>query len=205
MISISIVEDHEPYRSTLLKAISSNKLFEITGVYESAEQAIEPLLKNPPLIAIIDIELKTMSGIELIRQLKNTDTPTQYLMCTSHQNSENVFSALRAGASGYIVKDASASEIENAIIELHQGGSPMNPYIARKVISLLHDAPRKQTTGLSEREVEVITLLSKGLIYKEISDQLAISANTVKNHLKSIYKKLHVQNKVEAVNKYRSL
>ncbi len=205
MISISIVEDHEHYRSALLKAIGNNKLFEIIGVYESAELAIEPLLKNQPDIAVVDIELDKMSGIELIKLLKNEDIRTQFLMCTSYQNNENVFSALRAGASGYIVKDASASEIENAIIELHQGGSPMNTYIARKVISLLHSQPKKQTFGLSERELEVITLLSKGLIYKEISDQLTISANTVKNHLKNIYKKLHVQNKVEAVNKYRSL
>ena len=205
MISVSIVEDNEYYRSTLLKAIGSNPLFDTTGVHGSAEEAIEPLLNFPPDIAIVDIELQHMSGIELIGHLKSKDTPTQFLMCTSYQNSENVFSALKAGASGYIVKDASASEIENAVIELHQGGSPMNTYIARKVISLLHGQPQKKTYGLSERELEVITLLSKGLIYKEISDQLAISANTVKNHLKSIYKKLHVQNKVEAVNKYRSL
>jgi two-component system, NarL family, response regulator LiaR len=205
MISISIVEDHEHYRSTLVKAINGNKLLQIVGIYESAELAMEPMQKNPADIAIVDIELQTISGIELIKFLKSKEVSTQFLMCTSYQNNENVFSALRAGASGYLVKDASASEIENAIIELHQGGSPMNPYIARKVISLLHSQAQEQTFGLTERELEVIILLSKGLLYKEISDQLFISANTVKNHVKSIYKKLHVQNKVEAVNKYRSL
>ena len=184
--------------------LESDGRFLVTGIYECAEQALEGLQTDPVDIAIVDIMLGQMSGIDLVRSVKPKTGNTQFLMCTSYQDSENVFSALRAGATGYIVKDASASEIIDAIVDLHNGGSPMSPYIARKVITLLHTQPQSKLNVLSVRELEVLTLLSNGLIYKEISDMLSISLNTVKNHLKNIYKKLHVQNKVEAVNKYRA-
>lgn len=204
MISISIIEDHENYRNSLVQAIQENDLFTIIGIYTSAEEALTLLPLSPPDIAIVDIQLEDLSGIELIQQVKNKVLNTQFLMCTSFQNSENIFNALKAGASGYIVKGSSAQEIQNAVKELHEGGSPMSPYIARKVISLYHK-PETNDFGLSKRELEVLNLLSKGLLYKEISDQLNISSNTVKNHCKNIYKRLHVQNKIEALNKFNNI
>ena len=204
MISVSIVEDHDQYRFSLVKVLESDPRFRVVGLYASAEEAVTDLQSRPPDIAIVDIMLKEMSGIDLLRIVASQMIDTQFLMCTSFQDSENVFSALRAGASGYIVKDSSADEIVNAIVDLHMGGAPMSPYIARKVINLMHRKPQADINDLSSRELEVLTLLSNGLLYKEISDLLSISLNTVKNHLKNTYKKLHVQNKVEAVNRYRS-
>ena len=204
MISISIVEDHDNYRLSLVRLLEADGRFLVKGIYSYAELALEGLQNDPVDIAIVDIMLKQMSGIELVRLAKPKAENTQFLMCTSYQDSENVFNALRAGACGYIVKDASASEIINAIVDLHQGGSPMSPYIARKVINLLGRQPESNMNMLTPRELQVLMFLSDGLLYKEISDTLSISLNTVKNHLKNIYKKLHVQNKVEAVNKYRA-
>lgn len=202
MITISIVEDHDNYRNSLVKAIEENGMFKINGIYSSAEEALINLPVNPPDIAVVDIKLKTISGIELIQQIKPNLAYTQFLMCSGYQNNEYVFSALKAGASGYIVKGSTSFEIQNAIIDLYNGGSPMSPYIARKVISLLHQKNDDNNFGLSHRELEVLSLLSEGLLYKEISDKLNISQNTVKNHCKNIYKRLHVQNKVEALNKF---
>ncbi|SDG89706.1 two component transcriptional regulator, LuxR family [Dyadobacter soli] len=204
MISVSIVEDHDAYRFSLVKMLKSNPDFGIAGVYDSAEKALALMPGQRPDIAIVDIELKGMSGIDLIRSVRDEMPNTQFLICTSYQDNQNVFNALRAGALGYILKDATSREIQNAIIELNNGGSPMSPYIARQVIMLMGSLPTQEYEELSIRELEVITLLSKGLLYKEISDTLSISHNTVKNHLKNIYKKMHVQNKVEAVNKYNS-
>ncbi|RZJ86805.1 MAG: response regulator transcription factor [Chryseobacterium sp.] len=203
MIYISIIEDHENYRNSLVQAIQSDQNFEIAGVYRSAEEALERLPTSPPDIAIVDIQLADISGIQLIEKVKGMVPETQFLMCSSYQNTENIFSALKAGASGYIVKGSTALEIQNAVRELHQGGSPMSPYIARKVISH-YQKSETNDFGLSKRELEVLNLLSKGLLYKEISDKLAISTNTVKNHCKNIYKRLHVQNKTEALNKFNN-
>lgn len=206
MITLAIVEDHELYRDMLGQVVNANNNFELLGIYASAEEALTGLTAAPPDIAIVDIELKGKSGIDLIRQTRTQLPNTQFLICTSYQDNDNVFNALKAGASGYIVKGASATEIQDAITELHNGGAPMSPYIARKVISQMHqkDNDKQNDFGLSERELEVLSMLNKGLLYKEISDRLNISPNTVKNHCKNIYKRLHVQNKVEAINKFRS-
>ena len=202
MIKIAIVEDHEDYRKSLIKAIQERELFEILAVFVSAEDALNIAEDQVPDIMIVDIKLETMSGIDLIKKLKPRLIHTQFLMCTSYQNNESVFNALKAGALGYIVKGSTGLEIQNAIIDLFEGGSPMSPYIARKVISLYHQKSEVNTFGLSPRELEVLKLLSKGLLYKEISANLSISPNTVKNHCKNIYKTLHVQNKIEAINKF---
>ncbi|KQM78506.1 hypothetical protein ASE74_13460 [Pedobacter sp. Leaf216] len=206
MISVSIIEDHSLYRNILASSILENKSFELKGVYSSAEEALEKLPNESPDIAIVDIKLSNMSGIDLVMQSKEGLNKTLFLMCTGFQNDEKIFSALQAGASGYIIKGSTSTEIHDALIELYNGGSPMSPYIARKVISLIQGSkPTKQKLdlGLSERELEVLSLLSKGLLYKEISEMLFISPNTVKNHCKNIYKRLHVQNKIEALNKFK--
>ncbi|MDQ0964891.1 NarL family two-component system response regulator LiaR [Flavobacterium sp. W4I14] len=207
MISVSIIEDHNLYRNSLANSILENKSFELKGVYSSAEEALEKLPNESPDIAIVDIKLSNMSGIDLVMQSREGLKKTLFLMCTGFQNDEKIFSALQAGASGYIIKGSTSVEIHEALIELYNGGSPMSPYIARKVISLIQGSkPAKQKVdlGLSERELEVLSLLSKGLLYKEISEMLFISPNTVKNHCKNIYKRLHVQNKIEALNKFKN-
>ena len=129
---------------------------------------------------------------------------TLYLVCTAHHDNDTVFKALQAGALGYILKDSDGDTILNAITELYNGGSPMSPYIARKVISRLQTPGKDDAEyGLTAREKEVLQQLAKGLLYKEIADWMDMSIFTVKNHLKNIYRKLQVQNKVEAVNKYK--
>jgi len=205
MIKVAIVEDNIRFQSALTNLLKNSDLFEICGVYSTAEEAMLGLSVNQPDIAIIDIRLPDVSGISLIKKARQITTFTQYMICTMHQDDEYIFEALKAGASGYILKDASGDEIKTAIKDLFLGGSPMSPYIARKIINLLHqNEPQTNRYGLSERELEVLKLMSSGLLYKEIANKLFISGNTVKNHLKSVYKKLHVQNKMEAVNKFMS-
>jgi DNA-binding NarL/FixJ family response regulator len=184
--------------------IHENDKFSLIGVYASAEEAMVAMVKYPPDIAIVDIRLKNISGIDFILQTKSKIPQTQFLICSAYQNSEIVFDALKAGASGYIVKGDSSVEIQNAVIELHNGGAPMSSYIAKKVISSLHKTQEPNDFSLSDRELEVLALLSKGLAYKDISEKLFISVYTVKNHCQNIYKRMHVQNKIEAVNKYRN-
>ena len=205
MIKVAIVEDNFHYRSALVALLESSGLFLLKGIYATAEEAMTGLTVQPPDIAIVDIQLPGMSGISLIKTIRGSMPRTQFMICTLHQDNERIFEALKAGASGYILKDASADEIRNAVKDLFMGGAPMSPYIARKIIGLFHEtAPDVKTYGLSDREQEVLELMCNGLLYKEIALKLSISGNTVKNHLKSIYKKLHVQNKIEAINKYQS-
>jgi len=203
MISVSIIEGDNFYRDLLVRILKEKDFLEIYGVYSSAEEAIQQLPVNAPDVAIVDITLQVKSGIELIETVKPYLANTQFLIYSGLQHEENIIHALKAGASGYIMKGSTKGEIQNAISELYNGGSPMSPYIARKVVNLMHQKKKNDDNlGLSSRELEVLSLLSRGLLYKEISDQLNISANTVKNHCKNIYKRLHVQNKIEAINKF---
>ena len=206
MIKVAIVEDNIHYRSVLVKLITTSDDFLLNGIYASAEEALPNLLMHQPDIAIVDIQLSAMSGISLIQRLRSDMPCTQFLVCTLHQDNGRIFEALKAGASGYILKDSTADEIRNAVRELFLGGVPMSPYIARKIINSFQQTStvNPDNFGLSSREHEVLRLICKGLLYKEIAEKLFISSNTVKNHLKSIYKKLQVQNKTEAINKYQS-
>lgn len=205
MITIAIVEDNEHYRNALETIIRQQKDVELLYSFNSAEKALAILEKKPPDIAIVDISLPGMKGTEMIVRLKDRLRQTQFMVCTIHDDDDTVFEALKCGASGYILKDAVTSEqIVNAIKDLYNGGSPMSPFIARKVIGTFQKPAITDThTLLSHREKEVLELLSKGLMYKEIAQHLFISPETVKKHLKNIYQKLHVQNKIEALNKFR--
>jgi|ERR1017187_2199465 DNA-binding NarL/FixJ family response regulator len=201
-ISISIVEDNKLYRESLVYLIQSHEHLLLVSEYASAEKALNIANDNPD-IAIIDIELPGMSGIDFIKKMKPLNSNIQYLVCTSHEDDERIFAALQNGASGYILKDSTSLQISNAIIDLYNGGSPMSPYIAKRVFASF--LPKNSAEELlSSREKEVLQLLSKGLLYKEIAEKLFVSKETVKKHLKNIYHKLHAQNKVEAINKFRS-
>jgi two-component system, NarL family, response regulator LiaR len=205
MITVSVVEDNPQYQDALVQCIRENEGFHLVASYASAEKAIADLPQKPPDIVIVDIQLPGLSGLDMVRVLKGKLSSTEYLICTVQDDSETVFDALRAGASGYILKDATCSQILQAVTELTKGGAPMSPFIARKVIGSFRTDINDKNDTLSEREREVLQLLSKGLLYKEIAEQLSISRETVKKHLKNVYQKLHVQNKIEALNKLRLL
>lgn len=207
MITVSVVEDNEQFRHALEAIIKGQEDFALAGSYESAEKALAGLMENLPDIVIADISLPGMRGTELIMNMKDKMQQTQFMVCSIHDDNDTIFEALKCGASGYILKDpVTAAEIVKAIRDLYNGGSPMSPYIARKVISSFQiSTTHNEQALLSIREKEVLELLAKGLLYKEIADQLGVTHETVKKHLKNIYQKLHVQNKIEALNKFRQL
>ena len=207
MITIAIIEDNDQFRNGLEAIIQSQKELVLAGSYESAEKALLALPDNPTDIVIADINLPGMRGTNLILQLKSKMPQTQFMVCSIHDDDDTVFEAMKYGASGYILKNpVTADDIIRAIHDLYNGGSPMSPFIARKVISSFQKpAESSESSMLSIREKEVLELLAKGLLYKEIADKLGVSHETVKKHLKNIYQKLHVQNKIEALKKMRLL
>lgn len=204
IIKIAIVEDDKVTRETLAKLISREEGLVCLGTYVTAEEAIRDIAKNLPDVLLCDINLPGRSGIECVAVLKSAHSQLQMLMLTTYDDTENIFDSLRAGASGYILKRNIATELIPAIREVHQGGSPMSMNIARKVVTFFHPdrpaSPEIQT--LTPREHEILTLLARGLHYKEIAEQLGISTSTVRAHLHTIYGKLHVQSRTEAVVKF---
>ena len=207
MITISIIEDNEQFRSVLEAIIATQNDFALVGSFASAEKALNEIIGYPPDIVITDITLPGMKGTELIVRLKNKLRQTQFMVCSIHDDDETIFEALKNGASGYILKDpVTTNDIIKAIHELYNGGSPMSPFIARKVIASFQKPLISDTNSLlSQREKEVLEWVAKGLLYKEIAERLGVGTETVKKHLKNIYQKLHVQNKIEAINKFRLL
>ena len=202
-ITICIVEDLDEVREGLKQFISLNPEFNVLDTFRTAEEALNEIPKLKPQIVIMDISLPGMNGIECIRQVKDKSPITQFMMFTVYENDEKVFEALKAGASGYLLKNTGLVQMIEALKELHNGGSPMSANIARKLVTVFHDKEKETALieVLSKRENEVLQLLSKGLLYKEISDQLSISTGTVRQHIHRIYEKLHVQNRTEALNK----
>lgn len=199
---VSIVEDNSLYQQALENIINNSNTFRLLKTYGSAEAAMD-MLQNPPDIAIVDINLPGKSGIDLIRQLQAGST-IQCLVCSMHDDDDFIVRALENGAVGYILKDATVAQISTALEEVVKGGAPMSPYIASRVISFFRK-PKISSEGalLSVREREVLQMVAEGLQYKEIAERLLLSTETVKKHMRNIYQKLHVQNKVEAVNKFR--
>ena len=207
MIKVAIVEDNDQFRKALETIIDQEKDMSLLGSYTSAERALMALEQSPPDVAIVDISLPGMKGTELIVRLRDKLRQTLFMVCTIHDDNDTIFDALKCGAAGYILKDPiTAEEITKAVRDLFNGGSPMSPFIARKVIGTFQKPMINDVNSLlSQREKEVLELVAQGLLYKEIALRLTISAETVKKHLKNIYQKLHVQNKVEALNKFRPL
>ena len=199
-VSLSIVEDLDEVREGLKNFIALNPEFRILDTYKTAEEAALGIPLDKPDLVVMDIGLPGMSGIECIKELKNKVPNTQFMMFTVYENDEKVFEALKAGASGYLLKNASLLQIIESLKELHMGGSPMSPNIARKVVSVFRDQEQNLEL-LSKREKEILHLLSSGLLYKEIADKLSIATSTVRQHIHKIYEKLHVQNRTEALNK----
>ena len=205
MINVALVEDTTDIREALQLIISTADDMQCTQTFATAEAAIKTLPDNAVDIVLMDIHLPGMSGIECVKLLSEKCPATQFLMCTVYEDDDHIFDALKAGATGYIVKKTPADKLLAAIRELHNGGSPMSASIARRIISSFKN-PQQQKMNehgelLSEREKEMLTLLSQGLFYKEISERLNISLDTVKKHCNNIYRKLHVSSKTEAINK----
>ncbi len=202
-ISIAIVEDLDVVRNGLKDFISLSTDFLVLGSFKTGEEALQKIPEIKPDIVIMDINLPGMNGIECIRQLKDKSPGTQFMMFTVYENDDKVFEALKAGASGYLLKNTGLLHIAESIKELHEGGSPMSANIARKMVNLFRDKDKKNPflDLLSNREKEILQLLAKGLLYKEIAEQLGITTGTVRIHIHKIYEKLHVQNRTEAINK----
>lgn len=203
-IRVSIVEDDRVTRESLARLVAQRAEFSCLATYSSAEEALREIPSNLPDVVLMDINLAGMTGIECVGTLKAKHPGLQVLMLTTYDDTENLFDSLRAGANGYLLKRAPTAEILNAIQEVHEGGSPMSTNIARKVVTYFH--PRRQTSPelqtLTPRENEILTELARGLHYKEIAEQLGISTSTVRAHLHTIYGKLHVQSRTEAVVKF---
>ncbi len=203
-INVSIVEDNDQLRSTLARVIARSEGFQCVSQYPSAEAALEALPQNHPDVVLMDINLPGMNGVECVRRLKPVLPNTQVIMLTVYEDTENIFNALTAGASGYLLKRTKTAELLEAIREVHRGGSPMTTHIARKVIQSFQkpEASNQSTENLSTREQEVLDCLSHGFLYKEIADKLGISYETVHTYIRRIYEKLQVRTRTEAVAKF---
>jgi DNA-binding NarL/FixJ family response regulator len=201
-IKVCIVEDLKEIREGMVSLLALDERFELLAAYPDAEIAAAELAAWQPDIVIMDINLPGMNGIDCIKKVKGECPATQFIMFTIYEDDEKVFEALTAGASGYLLKKTPLSKITESLMELYQGGSPMSTSIARKVIDRLHQANvSDQMTELTSRENEVLQLLAKGLLYKEIASKLSITTGTVRQHIHNIYDKLHVQNRTEAINR----
>lgn len=204
---IGIVEDLPQVRQFLQQVIGSAKDMELVCVYRSAEEAFPAITEQQLDVVITDIGLPGITGIDLLRKLKPFMPTTQFMVFTVHDDDIRVFEALKAGANGYMLKSATAIALLEGIRELIGGGAPMSASVARRLVDHLRPAPghrEPEHEDLTARERGVLDLLAQGLLYKEIAAREGISISTVKQHIHSIYKKLHVGSKEEALEKYRS-
>jgi len=202
MITVCIVEDLEDIRNGLAAIINMTREFTVLQTFSNAEDALDDLASLRPDIVIMDIHLPGMSGIECIRRVHEQSKAIQFMMFTIYENSDTVFEALEAGASGYILKNSSPSKIIESLRELYQGGSPMNAEIAKKLVTRFQKRSLPENEyHLTPKEQKIIELMAKGYLYKEIAFELSNTVNTIKQHIRHIYEKLHVQNKAEAINK----
>jgi|ERR1017187_3032842 DNA-binding NarL/FixJ family response regulator len=200
-ITVAIVEDNDDIREAMRVLINGSEGFSCMRVFSNADEAVIELPKSHYDIIIMDIQLPGISGIECVIALKDRIPKSQFMMVTVFEDDNNIFDALKAGATGYILKRTSPAQILEAIRELHKGGSPMSPEIARRVVASLQKKKNSNIEILTDREKQILDLLAKGFLYKEIAAELDISYETVKKHIQNIYEKLQVQNKVEALNK----
>jgi len=203
-ITISIVEDNAGTREMLSKLFDRSPGLTCLRAYASGEDAVRGIPQEPSEVAVVDINLPGMSGIECVARLKQLLPALQVLMLTTYEESDLIFGSLRAGANGYLLKTMPAGELVEAVRQVRAGGAPMSMQIARKVIAHFHGTKSEpgRMEQLTNRENEVLGLLAKGHLYKEISEQLGISMSTVRTHIHTIYEKLHVQTRTEAVVKF---
>jgi DNA-binding NarL/FixJ family response regulator len=204
LIRVALVEDDKWVREDLAREIAGGAGFECVGAYASGEAALAALPGDPPDVAVLDINLPGLNGIECLRQLKEQCPGIRFLMLTVYEESETIFQALRAGASGYLLKRNGSAELLDAIRQVSEGGSPMSSAIARRVVQYFHQIGTgpSELARLSVREREVLELLARGVAYKHIADNLGLGIETIRMNVKHIYAKLHVHSRGEAVAKY---
>lgn len=206
-ITVSIVEDDAPARGIMQEWIRSAPGFQCVGAHSSVEAALEKLPAEKPAVVLMDINLPGLSGIEGVRQLKPKLPHTQFVMLTVYEDSDHIFSALMAGASGYLLKQTPREELFAALLDVHAGGSPMTSNIARKVVLAFQrmGTQRSEAGELSPREREVLELLARGYLYKDIADSLHLSVPTVSTYIRRVYEKLHVRSRAQAVAKFTQI
>lgn len=203
-IRVAIVEDDKNYSQALKNIIDFHNDMECVAQFFNGKNALQKLEALEPDVVLMDIQLQDVSGIDIVFELTELMPGTTFVMCTSFENDEKIFSALRAGASGYLVKGDPLDKIIQAIQEAHNGGAPMSFAIARRVLQHFQESKvQVQTLSLlTVTEKEVLELLAQGLLYKEIADKKNVTMDTIKKHIGNIYRKLQVSNKIEAINKF---
>jgi DNA-binding NarL/FixJ family response regulator len=213
-ISVCIVDDNKDIRSALEQIVLMAEGYTLAGSFSDAEEALQRIPEAKPDVVLMDINLGDgESGIDCVRQLKPLHPEILFMMCTIYEEDEKIFEALKAGANGYILKKTAPGKLLDSLRELHEGGAPMSSQIARKVVNAFQgrvtsdaagsiSAGTKAISVLSNREKEILELLARGMLYKEIAGKLFISQETVRKHVYHIYEKLHVNNRVEAINKF---
>jgi RNA polymerase sigma factor (sigma-70 family) len=213
VITVCIVDDNKDIRTALEQIILMSDEHKLVGSFASAAEAMEKIPILRPNVVLMDINLgEGETGIDCVRQMKGDNPDILFMMCTVYEDDEKIFEALSAGANGYILKKTAPQKLLEAIKELHDGGSPMSSQIARKVVAAFQTRAAEAQNSensiaaslsvLSNREKEILELLAKGMLYKEIAAKLFISQETVRKHVYHIYEKLHVNNRVEAINKF---
>jgi DNA-binding NarL/FixJ family response regulator len=203
-ITVTIVEDNEQLRNTLARVLNRAEGFQCLQQFANAEDALKTLPQEKPNVVLMDINLPGMNGVECVRQLKPLCPETQFIMLTVYEDTENIFNALAAGATGYMLKRTPRAELLEAMRDVLKGGSPMTTHIARKVVQSFQRpvAAPHPTEELSPREKEVLDCLAQGFLYKEIAEKLGISYETVHTYIRRIYEKLQVRTRTEAVAKF---
>ena len=204
MITFSVVEDQAELRQSLVEWLGSAPGLRCVGAYSTGEEALKGVPKENPDVVLMDINLPGMGGIQCVARLKQFMPQTDVLMLTTYADGEMIFDSLRAGANGYLLKNQPREELVQAVQQVHAGGSPMSLQIARKVINHFHGSRKadSEIEQLTNREQEILRLLAKGYMYKEIADQLGVTMSTIRTHVTAVYEKLHVHSRTEAAMKY---
>lgn len=203
-IKVAIVDDDEGIRTSLATLTRRAAAFKLTGDYPDAETALKEIPRNPPDVVLMDINLPGIKGPECVRQLKTQLPAVQFLMLTVYEDSDSLFNSLKAGASGYLLKRTASTRLLEAIRDVHAGGSPMTPQLARRVVQFFTkpEEAASPVALLTPGEKEFLDQLANGYAYKEIADRMKISIDTVRSYVRTVYEKLHVHSRTEAVVKY---
>jgi DNA-binding NarL/FixJ family response regulator len=203
-IKVAIVDDDEGIRTSLAALIRRAANFRLVGDYPDAETALKEIPRHPPHVVLMDINLPGMNGVECVRQLKTAMPAVQFLMLTVYEDSDSLFKSLKAGASGYLLKRTASARLLEAIRDVHDGGAPMTPQLARRVVQFFSKPGEGESpvSRLSPGEKEFLDQLANGYAYKEIADRMKISIDTVRSYVRTVYEKLHVHSRTEAVVKY---
>ncbi len=203
-IKVAIVEDDEGIRTSLAALVRRASALRWAGDYPDAETALKEIPRKPPDVVLMDINLPGINGVECVRQLKTAVPEVQFLMLTVYEDSDSLFNSLKAGASGYLLKRTASARLLEAIRDVHAGGSPMTPQLARRVVQFFSKttAGESPVARLTAGEKDFLDQLANGYAYKEIADRMKISIDTVRSYVRTVYEKLHVHSRTEAVVKY---